>query len=319
MGVEDPTKNIDQKGEKKEVVVGVEQENNPEKFKDEKYWERRNLIETSDNEIIRSVMSEGGKGHDFQDKTMSTITNDVLNKKSFYSKYFKDKTLIDIGCGKEGNFHASWLIGFKVGIKDVVLVDPYIDIDLKERPEIADKVSFEKKDGLSFLLERKTSSGNVITSSIDFALIQNDEYHKRLAQEIYRVTPENGFFISANSPEIEAEARQLFAYVKGDKMGIMIFFKKKKEEIEADKNRMKNDWLNFIKDKVGKVYSKEPALKHFIDMITGAFDLEDEERKKQRIKDYCETLKILVDFKPDFVELKEIVDYIDNNFIENSD
>jgi len=85
---------------------------------------------------------------------------------------------------------------------------------------------FQKTDGLSFLNEQEDESGNNLTANIDYLLIPHDNYLKRIAQEIFRVTPENGIFMSMNSPEIENEARKLFPIHKEIGYGMEVFMKK---------------------------------------------------------------------------------------------
>jgi hypothetical protein len=60
--------------------------------------------------------------------------------------------------------------------------------------------------------------------NIDACIIANEDYAKRVAQEIYRVTPEDGAYISIGSPYIEREAEKLFPF-KEEISGVIIYSK----------------------------------------------------------------------------------------------
>ena len=104
----------------------------------------------------------------------------------------------------------------------VTLVDPYYGeraMDREEKEQLTQeglqgRVDFSKTDGLSFLIAQRPDSGNVVASAINVTLINDREYLKRMAQEIFRVVPRDGIFITFTSNHIEDEANELFPYKK---------------------------------------------------------------------------------------------------------
>lgn len=97
------------------------------------------------------------------------------------------------------------------------------------------EVYYRKLDGLSFLNLQKQEAGNVLTVNINYSLIPDDEYLKRIAQEIYRAVPRDGIFLSTGSNEIENEAKLLFPY--HIKLNDITIFTKKEIEGVFDKNK----------------------------------------------------------------------------------
>jgi hypothetical protein len=104
-----------------------------------------------------------------------------------------------------------------LNVNRCVLVDPFAFEDMKlckdslrlEQKE--DRLILVKNDGLSYLLQSPSGSANVLMVNVDYALINNPEYHQRLAQEIFRVVPDNGLFLTYNTSATE-EAKKLFPY-----------------------------------------------------------------------------------------------------------
>ena len=140
------------------------------------------------------------------------------------------KSLFDIGAGNWGLFNASEILNEGFNIKRIVLVDPFISEGLMypvnpilKKTAQYKKIEFSNLDALSFLLKQQDNSGNVITVAIDRIIIPNDEYLKRMTEEIVRVIPPDGAYISCGS-DTEDFAKRLFA--KYDEYGGIFIFKK---------------------------------------------------------------------------------------------
>lgn len=209
-----------------------------------KYQQRKKLITIPDDKLIRDVCDNG---RDYQDRLafrlisaiLQTMRWEATRAEYYFKKVLHNKVLLDIGCGEGGAFNALRLKGYyrgyedsdtDLGITDIVLLDPYITEEYlteklddcmcniceiskeDERIKIRKQIKFAQEDGLSFLLKQEPGSANVITSHLQYVVIPNEEYLRRMAQEIFRVVPEDGVFISANSDEIEEEAKELFTY-----------------------------------------------------------------------------------------------------------
>lgn len=201
----------------------------PETYPDKKYWERRNLIEISDEEIIREGRRES---HNFQDSmSRSAVFGFIKDNIEMIKNYTKGKTFFDIGCGKDGVFNANIFLGrgkngIDLGVSDVVLVDLYSKPNEDEIANIKSKqIKFEKNDALSFLISQNFNAGCYFMSHIEYSLIPCAEYHQRIAQEIYRTMPEDGIFISNGCYDIEKEAEELFS-VNKSMDGFGLFMKK---------------------------------------------------------------------------------------------
>ncbi len=214
-----------------------------------KYEERKAEIKTPDEKLIKRI--GGKKGNAYQDSGMKWMWRNLIENEDSLRNYLKNKTLFDVGCGKVGNRTAAYLTGkkrfwdpnlrefkdghqFDLKIKNIISVDPFVDLNAKTKSEIdkgriKEKASqFIKNDGLSFLISQEAGSGNNLTININYALIPDEEYLKRLAQEIFRVTPNDGIFISGGSDLIEREAKTLFPFYRS--LGTLVVFAKKDVE-----------------------------------------------------------------------------------------
>lgn len=193
---------------------------------DQIYEIRKAAIKTPDSVLIaRNVKESQG----FQDSVVGQAQLVIEKKKDFLRARIGNPNLYDIGGGKGGLSVALGIIGSDAGINHVTLVDPYAkegDVFRSGNKEkYKDQFKLVSQDGLSFLLDQNTSPANVMTCSVDADVIGNYEYIERLAQEIYRIVPENGVFISLNSKEIEDEATRLFPFVQ-EFSGVRVFSKR---------------------------------------------------------------------------------------------
>jgi hypothetical protein len=196
-------------------------------FDDQKYQDRRNLIQKTDEEIIAEGTKEGIAS---SDSSVSFLTRCIRENNLFFLQFSGCDKMTDIGCSDIG---VPVGVDIKNSIKSITkfdLVDPYEE-ESNVFEGVKDRSSFKffKTDGLGFLLKQESGSTNVMTASIDVALIPSHGYLMRLAQEIYRVTAQNGFYISVNSEDLEEEALKLFAFVK-EFNHIKVFYKKKLED-----------------------------------------------------------------------------------------
>lgn len=216
-----------------------------------KYEERKALIFQPDEKLIEFARR---RGNNFRDSTIYSLTENInhdtwdrqsetrnLEGKKLKSllKKLRNYSLVDIGCGDQGAFQEGQLLGV-AGIKKIIAIDPFLSEDdyyfsrqeiPENRGEVIEKfkkdkcLEFIQDDGLSYLKSKEDNSANALTSSIDNHLIRDDNYLKRLAQEIFRTVPEDGVFVSLNSFEIEQEAGKLFPYIKHF-LGDTTFFSK---------------------------------------------------------------------------------------------
>tara|TARA_Y100000310_G_scaffold13301_1_gene13581 strand:+ start:803 stop:1606 length:804 start_codon:yes stop_codon:yes gene_type:complete len=217
----------------------------------EKYNEKRSLINGSDHEIRVAALK---KGYSFQDKSAHFLITEIFRKNRFdyFQNCLKDKPLFDIGAGEGGGWNVLRMKGYPVtytdfaderdlGIKEFVLVDPFIsdesvhsqleqhigyafDVPKNKQQEMHDSIRGDQRDGLSFLLDQKVGSGNILVASINYSLIPNTDYLKRIAQEAYRIVPKEGVLMACDSDDIEEEASQLFPYSQN--FGVATIFSK---------------------------------------------------------------------------------------------
>lgn len=207
-----------------------------------KYHEAKARITTPDSALISSSLSDEGAVYgdrlagnfffDLSNKVFgqfgSSVDEELKNLWHEISDLTRDKTIVDIGSGADGPFIAqNYLLpqrskkryGLDAG--RCILVDPFAQI---EQPT-DERIIFEKIDALSFLLRTPNASVNIFMCNIDRTLISTGGLLERIAQEIFRVVPDDGIFISVNCSEIEKECESLFPYAK--KFGMGVVFSKK--------------------------------------------------------------------------------------------
>lgn len=161
---------------------------------------------------------------------------------------FKSKTMIIVGCGQDGPGNAINILKNlpALEIKNIILIDPFLteeyiakatkawcgtegcdECDGEGKQKVADKIKFFREDGLSFLLSQPDESGNVMTGSINSILIKENDYLKRLGQEIFRVVPRDGVYLSVDSDTVEEEAGEMFSQTDTEgNYGAKVFLKK---------------------------------------------------------------------------------------------
>lgn len=197
-----------------------------------KYEERKALIKTSDEELIVLGKKES---HSFKNATDNFLTTPMFWSKDILDEHFEGKRLIELGSGMGGLWRGIKFMSpeedtfaHDFGISEFVAVDLFVDPnevwkeaqdslrfyapDEERRESIRKKLTFEQRDMFGYLLEQPDNSANVMMSSVDYALIPSREYHQRVAQEIFRVVPEDGVFVMNNCPDIEDEMKKLFPF-----------------------------------------------------------------------------------------------------------
>ena len=71
------------------------------------------------------------------------------------------------------------------------------------------KTIYSNTGGLAYLIyNSENSSGNVLTSGLNYNTIRNPEYHEALVREILKVVPEGGIYLSYHSAPLEKIAEQ---------------------------------------------------------------------------------------------------------------
>lgn len=212
----------------------------------EVYQKRRESITTPDDQLIKQALREG---KDFSDSSYASMLNKIFSdapnyendpeyfcktieervKSGFVSlllERFKDKPVYDIGSGKFGGIAANnYKQYFKVKTEEVFLADPFVDRKIvEEKLGGATSAHVETQDGLTFLKSRETESGNPIVCSLDSLVVPVPDYLRRIAQEMFRVTPKDGVVITSNVDVINDELVGLFPY--SIKWGYVRFFSK---------------------------------------------------------------------------------------------
>lgn len=234
------------------VAAGIEQEYQNEQWKkwEAKYQERRLHSETVDDGKDSVVRERGDKSWGMQSQIGSSrhIVGQMLRAHDFFSKMLAARPLTDIGAGVAGFNNALAMIGnyteggrtaFEegkypdLGSTKIILVDPYMQSDLEqgsydsaeylrdeeipeqERVEAKRRIEFKREGGQSYLLKQAPGSTNVMCGAVDEFIVPVQEA-QRIAQEIFRVLPEDGFFITYTSEHITEEAQKLFPYHLSD-------------------------------------------------------------------------------------------------------
>lgn len=230
----------------KREVLGTEREYQNEQWKkwEAKYAERRKHSETVDDGKDSALRGDDKEWHTQSEIGSSDyLVQEMLEASDYFRYMLAGRPLADVGSGDRGFENALAITGHKLesetrtiregtefdfGIAKVVLVDPsgesnvedawvtedYLhrqDVTDEERADVKNRIEFKRQGGESYLLEQPAGSTNIMCGSLDESIIPIQDA-QRIAQEIFRVVPEDGFFISVLSEDIEAEARKLFPY-----------------------------------------------------------------------------------------------------------
>lgn len=231
-------------------------------------FEHKQLIPTPGMDTHHPTFTEIGMGGYVVDAILHEGLSDSVALSKFLTEKLRQHTLTDVASGKHGIENAMRLNGYTsdtfnhmikeacdIGIEKIQLVDPFVDIEALKQKHLHDaSISKDKKDemnkriqpirsdALQFLSAAQTESQNITISSLDRLVIPNLAYHARVAQEVFRVVPEDGIFICTLSDEIEAEARKLFPYALELPMQMVVFSKAplpSHEELGMEKPRGK--------------------------------------------------------------------------------
>lgn len=214
-------------------------------------FEHKQLIPTPGMDTHHPTFTETGMGGYVVDAVLQKGLSSSAELSRFLMEKFQQYTLTDVASGKHGIENAMRLTGHTsdtfhhldkeahdIGVKKIRLVDPFVDIEaLKqqylhddsfpedEQKDIEERIEPVRSDALQFLSTAQTESQNITISSLDRHVIPNLAYHARIAQEVFRVVPEDGIFICTLSEEIEAEARKLFPHALELPMQMIVFSK----------------------------------------------------------------------------------------------
>lgn len=198
-----------------------------------------------------SSFTETGMSEYVIDTILQQGISDSKELSQFLIQKLAGSVLTDVACGTHGIEGALRLTGHTlntfqhevatskdIGTKQINLVDAFVRVEdlkrkyltdpsfsLEEKQDIEKRIQSIQRDALEYLIDAPTESQNIFISSVDKYVIKNDAYHKRVAQEVFRVVPENGIFFCTISDEIEREAKQLFPYSLELPMNMFIFSK----------------------------------------------------------------------------------------------
>lgn len=241
---------------------GKEGEEKGEPLRDDYENASKNIDELKNKEVViseadKSLVEKARKNSESFDCETSHVLFQFLREyPSFLAEKMKGKKLFNLGSGPEA-FSSALTIngtlryeegmpiigGSNLGFSEYIAVDlfrneselvhnlnwalDYAKIDDENsRKNIEGKMKFEKKDILEFLLQQADKSGNIIISSVNGSLIETDGYFERVAQEAFRVIPEDGIMVTVDCPELTEEAKELFPYHYGENISGVILSKK---------------------------------------------------------------------------------------------
>lgn len=194
------------------------------------------------------------------DRSAHYVVGAMEKNSKLFSAYKGNGILANIGCGDCGDHNSKKVIQINQGIQKCYLVDPYIE-ENQFHEFNPDTMEFHKQDGLEFLLGQKAKGKqmSVQTSSIDCYVIGDYKYLERMAEVIHDVVPEEGFYVTSNSIELEEVASKLFPIHLALGTSVHLFTKRKPEgklgalvEFMQIEERYKNP-DNTSKDLIGNV------------------------------------------------------------------
>jgi hypothetical protein len=219
------------------------------------YNTRKAMIKIPDSEIV--IRAASGS-ENFKNESAPILIGGIVNNQDFFRERLDGKKLFSLGAGEYGHsYHFQLLFGWERSDgysvsnlipSEIIAVDLFanpdfmardlhslIKLDSKSVPNLNQdevesianqKLKFEQIDMLQFLLNQPTESGNIMVAGIDMAVIHVKNYHERVAQEAFRVTPYEGVLICCYAPSIEWEAKQIFPYFTEISNGSFVFFSK---------------------------------------------------------------------------------------------
>lgn len=248
---------------------------------DQRYEEQRALIETPDEELygpaIRAIVRSGENiTEDYIHESMAHVSGKelwfilIIDSESAQDnlavlRLAEGKPLINTGSGGDReSLHFASIIHDYLSPSRQELVDPY-----KYYTEVGDlireesfpntpkgEVTFKQDDGLHDLLSRDDESGNVFISTMNEGNMnetvgrdKSNIWLRRVAQEVYRVTPSNGIFICIDSDTVTEEAEKIFGKEHRVNIGLTfdIFVKGEYKEFVRDYvERIKNTYLDLM-------------------------------------------------------------------------
>jgi len=165
----------------------------------------------------KEVTTITGGGLDFSKKDMFRYSDDeyfekLLNHPAFKEKINKSDVFIDIGNGGNLELRVDAAFLQRNGFKGKVLgIDPFRNTN---EVNVNNGLHTEaiQQDGLSYMLERPSESGNVLCSNMEREIINNPKYAQALVEEIFRVIPEDGLFVCIHSDALYPIAQKIFPH-----------------------------------------------------------------------------------------------------------
>ena len=130
------------------------------------------------------------------------VVNENPEVQEIFSKKLAGEIIIDIGCGSKSDFVLESLD--KYNIKEYVGVDKELPEEIEQelksyRKEHKYNINYKESDMLIFLSKLPDKSVNIIMNGIDDDILTNDEYWKKLVEEITRVVKDGGIFTGSKA------------------------------------------------------------------------------------------------------------------------
>ena len=151
----------------------------------------------------------------------------------FYHEKLKGTDFAYLAAGFSGYDDAARLIGLEgyeaphpIDVRSITLVDPFTakrmekdkirhTINLTpDQQEKAKKIVISDAGALEYLRQQPTGSKNIVITSFDLTVVSNEDYHRAIALEAFRVVPEDGIFMVAVSDVMEIDAKGIFPFFK---------------------------------------------------------------------------------------------------------
>jgi hypothetical protein len=232
---------------------------------DGRYHERKSLIKRSDDELSQPIFkviqeSQGSendkivKDRHFKQSLAEISGQELflqimqmnLDSSSMVLALANEKPLINIGSGGDReSLEYAITVAYMLGANKQELIDPFFNqTETNKRIDEIRRLNdcptmFVQDDGLRNLANRLEKSSNVFISTVNSGNVwlsmgsdRSADWLSRVAQESYRVVPENGVLVCLDSEDVAYEAEKIFGnrihlaigfdvFVKGNYTGII--------------------------------------------------------------------------------------------------
>ncbi len=273
---------------------------------DSRYTERKSMIRTSDDELFKPILRiiEDSQKTENNETTrarhleqsladisgqelFTQIMQMNLDSTSMVLSLANEKPLINIGSGgDQESLKYAFTVAYMLGASRQELIDPFFNqTETEKRIDEVKHVNdcptaFIQDDGLRNLTLRPEKSSNVFISTVNSGNVWSSigsgrgaDWLSRVAQESYRVVPENGVLICLDSEDIAYEAEKIFGNRIHLAIGFDIFVKGDYEKIvESISNYFKsfcNELSPIVMEAKMKLRERESVV--FLDIFE-AFD-----------------------------------------------